>query len=72
MRELRVQVGGAPYRIFCAFDPKRVAILLIGGNKAGDDMFYARMVPLADKVFAAHLAELAADRPPAKGKKKEK
>jgi hypothetical protein len=35
MRELRVQSGGDPYRVFYAFDPRRTAILLIGGNKVG-------------------------------------
>jgi hypothetical protein len=30
MRELRVQSGGEPYRVFYAFDPRRTAILLIG------------------------------------------
>ncbi len=55
MRELRVQVGGKPYRIFYAFDPHRAAILLIGGNKAGDDEFYGRMVPIADRIYDQHL-----------------
>ena len=59
MRELRVQIGGDPYRIFYAFDPRRMAILLIGGNKAGDDRFYEVHVPLADKLYAVHLQELA-------------
>jgi hypothetical protein len=58
MRELRVQHAGEPYRIFYAFDPRRAAILLIGGNKAGDDLFYERMVPAADRIYDAHLAEL--------------
>jgi len=58
MRELRVQVGGQPYRIFYAFDPQRAAILLIGGNKTGDDNFYDRMIPIADRVFDQHLKEL--------------
>ena len=31
MRELRVQSGGRPIRIFYAFDPRRMAMLLIGG-----------------------------------------
>ncbi len=35
MRELRVQSGGRPIRIFYAFDPRRTAILLIGGRKRG-------------------------------------
>jgi len=37
MRELRVQVRGDPFRILYAFDPRRSAILLLGGNKVGDD-----------------------------------
>lgn len=40
MRELRVQVGGHPLRVFYAFDPRRSAILLIGADKTGDDQFY--------------------------------
>ena len=36
MRELRVQSGGKPPRGFYAFDPRRAAILLIGGDKTGD------------------------------------
>ena len=59
MRELRVQVGGDPYRIFYAFDPRRMAILLIGGNKAGDDRFYETQVPIADRLYDVHLDELA-------------
>ena len=58
MRELRVQHQGKPYRIFYAFDPRRAAILLIGGNKTGDDQFYERMVPLADRIYDDHLKEL--------------
>jgi len=58
MRELRVQVGGEPYRVFYAFDPRRTGILLIGGNKVGDDRFYERMVPIADRIYDRHLEEL--------------
>lgn len=47
MRELRVQSSGRPLRVFYAFDPRRVAILLTGGDKTGDDRFYERMIPLA-------------------------
>ncbi len=36
MRELRTQVHGQPLRTFYAFDPRRKAILLIGGSKVGD------------------------------------
>lgn len=62
MRELRVQHGGEPYRVFYAFDPRRAAILLIGGNKAGDDRFYERMVPVADSICDKHLEELNAEQ----------
>ena len=58
MRELRVQRAGRPLRIFYAFDPRRVAILLIGGDKTGDDRFYERYVPWADRLYDEHLAEL--------------
>lgn len=58
MRELRVQIGGRPFRIFYAFDPARNAILLIGGDKTGDDRFYERMVPVADELYDEHLEEL--------------
>ena len=51
MRELRVQSGGKPIRVFYAFDPRRAAILLIGGHKTGDDRFYKRYLPLADKLY---------------------
>ena len=40
MRELRVQQAGKPIRIFCAWDPRRVCLLLIGGDKTGDNQFY--------------------------------
>jgi len=58
MRELRVQSQGNPIRIFYAFDPKRSAILLIGGDKTGDDRFYLRLIPIADKLYEEHLEEL--------------
>jgi hypothetical protein len=35
MRELRIQHQGRPYRVLYAFDPRRVAMLLIGGDKTG-------------------------------------
>lgn len=58
MRELRIQHRGEPYRVFYAFDPRRSAILLIGGNKTGDEQFYERMVPLADRIYDEHLRAL--------------
>lgn len=58
MKELIVQHAGNPYRVFFAFDPRRTAILLIGGNKVGDNRFYKKMVPIADEIYDQHLLEI--------------
>lgn len=55
MRELRTQAGGRPLRTLYAFDPRRAAILLIGGDKTGNDRWYEEFVPLADKLYDDHL-----------------
>lgn len=57
-RELRVQSGGRPLRVLYAFDPKRQAVLLIGGDKTGDDRFYQVYVPWAERLWEDYLAEL--------------
>ncbi len=62
MRELRIQHEGKPYRVLYCFDPRRVAILLIGGDKTGDNRWYETYIPLADKVYDQHLRELEADK----------
>ncbi len=59
MKELRTQHAGRPYRSLFAFDPRRVAILLIGGNKTGNNRWYEEFVPLADRIYAEHLKEIA-------------
>ena len=58
MRELRTQSGGRPLRTLYAFNPLRTAILLIGGDKTGNDRWYETLVPIADKLFDDHLNEL--------------
>ncbi|HUD51563.1 type II toxin-antitoxin system RelE/ParE family toxin [Parvibaculum sp.] len=58
MRELRIQSGGRPIRVFYAFDPRRSAILLIGGDKTGRDRFYDEFVPVADRLYDEHLVQL--------------
>jgi len=58
LRELRIQCGGLPYRVLYAFDPRRVGILLLGGMKAGDDRWYHRFVPIADRLYEEYLDEL--------------
>ena len=58
MRELRIQHAGRPYRALYAFDPRRCAILLLGGDKTGNDRWYDRFVPIADKLYDEHLNTL--------------
>jgi len=58
MRELRSQCKGRPLRTFYVFDPNRIAILLIGGDKTGDDRFYDMMIPIADKIYDNYLKEI--------------
>ena len=58
MRELRVQHAGRPFRILYAFDPLRHAILLLGGDKTGDNRWYEVHVPLADRIYDTHLKAL--------------
>jgi len=58
MRELRTQHNGNPYRTLYAFDPRRNAILLIGGNKTGDNRWYETYIAIADRVYDEHLQQL--------------
>jgi hypothetical protein len=58
MKELRIQHAGKPYRVLFAFDPRRRAILLVGGDKTGSDRWYEEFVPVADRLFDEHLAAL--------------
>ena len=58
MRELRIQHEGRPYRVLYAFDPRRTAMLLIGGDKTGNNRWYEEYVPIADAIYDRHLREL--------------
>ena len=58
MKELRSQHLGRPLRTLFAFDQRRCAILLICGDKTGDDRFYDRMIPVADLLYDEHLEQL--------------
>ena len=71
IKELRVVSNGRPLRVFFAFDPKRQAILLVGGNKEGDKDFYERMLPVADRLFDEYLAELRSESKKADKEKKD-
>ena len=46
-----------------AFDPRREAIVLVTGDKAGNwDGWYRQAIPLADRRFAEHLTALEAKK----------
>lgn len=60
MKELRFDADGGVWRIAFAFDPRRRAILLVGGDKSGgsERQFYRRLIRLADQRYDAHLARI--------------
>jgi hypothetical protein len=57
MKELRPPSSGmTEIRLLFAFDPKREAIFLVAGDKAGDwEGWYRDAIPLADERFREHL-----------------
>lgn len=61
MKELRFSWHDQAWRIACAFDPERQAVLLAGGNKRGADQrrFYKHLIQVADQRYDAHLTTLA-------------
>jgi hypothetical protein len=60
MKELRFQADGGVWRVAYAFDPERMAILLVAGDKSGvsQNRFYRRLITKADDRFDSHLAYL--------------
>lgn len=69
MKELRADTADQVMRVAFAFDPERVGILLVAGDKGGVSQrrFYKQLLEKADRLFDAHLATLKAKR-----KRKEK
>ena len=56
MKELRASTT----RTLFAFDPRRSAILLLGGDKSGTwNAWYDEAIPLADDLFDDHIQTLA-------------
>ena len=51
----------AELRVLYAFDPRRTAILLIGGDKTGNPKWYEEYVPIADQLFDDHLKLIERD-----------
>ena len=61
MKELRVSAEGQ-LRVLFAFDPRRTAILLLGGDKTGRwAEWYRTAIPEADRLYDAYLEELRAE-----------
>jgi hypothetical protein len=58
MKELRIQYQGEPWRILFAFDPLRQAILLVGGNKSGNNRWYQENIPIAEQRYERYLETL--------------
>jgi hypothetical protein len=58
MKELRGKVNERQLRVLFAFDPRRAALLLLGGDKTDDPTWYDRFVPIADDLFDGHLKQL--------------
>jgi hypothetical protein len=57
MKELRISSGGA-LRVLFAFDPRRTAVLLLGGDKSKGSKWndwYPDAIQQADKLFSQYL-----------------
>jgi hypothetical protein len=66
MKELR-SFGGNLRALF-AFDPRRTAVVLLGGDKTGDwKGWYARNIPRADRLYDKHLRDLGGGEGPWRG-----
>lgn len=76
MKELRGKVifphHRAELRVLYAFDPRRMAILLIGGDKTGNPTWYEEYVPIADRLFADHLKQIEEEEKKGKENKRGK
>ena len=46
-------------RVIYAFDPRRKAILLIGGDKRGEKNWYDTIIPIAEEIYLNHLKEIS-------------
>ena len=57
MKELRPR--GGSLRVLFAFDPRRMAVLLIGGDKTNRwQAWYGEFIPIADRLSDEHLETL--------------
>ena len=61
MKELRFRADDGAWRIAFAFDSKRQAILLVGGDKSGgsEGKFYRNLIETAERRFDQHERSIA-------------
>jgi len=59
LRELRIMSSGHALRVFYAFDPRRDAVLILGGDKTGQssNAFYTSMTARCERIWREYLAE---------------
>lgn len=62
MKEMRIPIGGQPWRVLFAFDPLRRPVALVGGNKSGNRRWYRENLPIAEARFRRHLAQVEQER----------
>ncbi len=61
MKELRPRGVAKHFRVLFIFDPRREAILLLGGDKSGQwAKWYATAIPQAEQLYEDYLDELKA------------
>jgi hypothetical protein len=74
MKELRFDAAGGVWRFAFAFDPKRQAIVLCGGDKSGggEKRFYRHLIAKADKRFDLHLTKIAEQKKTEQKKQRKK
>ncbi|HEX3375807.1 MAG TPA: type II toxin-antitoxin system RelE/ParE family toxin [Candidatus Acidoferrales bacterium] len=60
MKELRFEAMNDEWRVAFAFDPKRVAVMLVGAGKVGisEKRFYKSLIARADARYERHLEKL--------------
>lgn len=60
MKELRFNTADGVWRFAFAFDPRRMAVVLCGGDKVGGNeaRFYRQLIAVADSRFDMHAFEL--------------
>jgi hypothetical protein len=72
MKELRFDADNGVWRFAFAFDPKRTAIVLCGGDKSGgsERRFYRQLIAKADGRLDAHIADLKTRETKRKGRQR--